>query len=63
VEEFKVAKARLVLTVRDSKNEKIRNAGIETQTGRKCSASKAVYQAENRLRHCDIVGTMCVGRQ
>ncbi|XP_033747101.1 uncharacterized protein LOC117332324 [Pecten maximus] len=63
VEEFKVAKARLVMTVRDSKDEKIRNAGIETRTGRKWSASSAVQEAESRLRHSDIVGTTCIGRQ
>ncbi|XP_060083178.1 uncharacterized protein LOC132562453 [Ylistrum balloti] len=63
VEEFKVAKVRLVMTVRDSKDEKIRNAGIETRTGRKWSASIAVQEAESRLRHSDIVGTTCIGKQ
>ncbi|XP_060062635.1 uncharacterized protein LOC132543183 [Ylistrum balloti] len=63
VEEFKVAKVRLVMTVRDSKDERIRNAGIETRTGRKWSASIAVQEAESRLRHSDIVGTTCIGKQ
>ncbi|XP_060082190.1 uncharacterized protein LOC132561508 [Ylistrum balloti] len=47
----------------DSKDEKIRNAGIETRTGRKWSASSAVQEAESRLRHSDIVGTTCIGKQ
>ncbi|XP_060076611.1 uncharacterized protein LOC132556244 [Ylistrum balloti] len=63
VEEFKVAKVRLVMTVRDSKDEKIRNAGIETRTGRQWSASSAVQEAESRLRHSDIVGITCIGKQ
>jgi hypothetical protein len=41
----------------------IRNAGIEVRTGRRWSASNAVEQAESRLRHQDIVGTSCQGRQ
>ena len=31
--------------------------------GRKWSATKAVDEAESRLRHSDIVGTVCHGRQ
>ncbi|XP_052281250.1 uncharacterized protein LOC127878762 [Dreissena polymorpha] len=63
VEEYKVSKARLVLTLRDSSDMSIRNAGIEVRTGRRWSASNAVEQAESRLRHQDIVGTSCQGRQ
>ena len=62
-EEFKVGKARLVMTLRDSKDEKIRRAGIEVLTGRRWSASKAVEQAESSLKHKDIIGTVCTGRQ
>ncbi|XP_052236077.1 uncharacterized protein LOC127847893 [Dreissena polymorpha] len=54
VEEYKVSKARLVLTLRDSSDMSIRNAGIEVKTGRRWSASNAVEQAESRLRHQDI---------
>ena len=57
VEEYKVAKARLLLTLRDSNDEKISGAGIEIRTGRKWSVSKAVEQAESGLKHQDIVGT------
>jgi hypothetical protein len=63
MEEYKVSKARMVVTLKDSKDEMIRKAGIETRTGRKWSASRAVQQAESRLRHKDIVGTTAVGRQ
>ena len=63
VEEFKVAKARLVVTLKESEDDFIRKAGIETRTGRKWSVSKAVSQAESRLAHKDIVGNVAVGRQ
>ena len=62
VEEFKVPKSRLVLTLRDSPDELIRDAGIETRTSRKWSATEAVKQAENTLKHNDIVGVTAVGR-
>ena len=63
VEEYKVAKARLVMTLKDSRDDMVRRAGVETRTGRKWSASQAVAQAESRLRHKDIVGTTAVGTQ
>ena len=62
LEEFKVSKPRLVVTRRDYRDQLIRQAGIETRTGGKWSASQAVEQAETRLRHRDIVGTSCEGR-
>ncbi|XP_052280752.1 uncharacterized protein LOC127878274 [Dreissena polymorpha] len=63
VEEFKTAKARLVLTMRDSPDEIIREAGIQTRTSRKWSATESVSQAENALKHKDIVGVTAVGRE
>ncbi|XP_052237947.1 uncharacterized protein LOC127849270 [Dreissena polymorpha] len=63
VEEFKVAKTRLVVTLKQSQDSSIRNAGIETRTGRKWSASQAVEHAEKRLQQKDIVGITAVGRQ
>ena len=48
VEEFKVAKARLLTRL-------ISGAGIGVRTGRKWSVSEAVRQAESSLRHQDIV--------
>ena len=62
LEEFKVSKTRLVVTLKDSRDQLIRQAGIETRTGRKCSASQAVEQAETWLRHRDIIGTPFKGR-
>ena len=63
VEEFKVANGRLVVTLKESSDDLIWKAGIETRTGRKWSASQTVAQAESRLRHKDIVGTTAIGRQ
>ncbi|XP_052238630.1 uncharacterized protein LOC127849922 [Dreissena polymorpha] len=63
VEEYKVAKARMVVTLKESSDDLIWMAGIETRTGRKWSASQAVSQAESILRHKDIVGTTTEGRQ
>jgi hypothetical protein len=62
-EEFKVAKVRLVTTLQESEDDKIRNAGITTLTGRKWSASQAVERAKSSLAHKDIVGTTSEGRQ
>ena len=63
VEEFKTGKARLVMTLKDSNDSHVRKAGVEVRTGRKWSAAKAVDEAESRLRHKDIVGAVCIGRQ
>lgn len=63
VEEYKVSKARLVLTLRDSNDMSISRAGIEVRMGRHWSASSAVEKAESRLKHQDIVGISCSGRQ
>ena len=52
-----------MLTLRDSRDELIRDAGIETRTSRNLSATEAVKQAENTLKHKDIVGVTAVGRQ
>jgi len=56
VEEYKVAKTRLYLTLRDSEDEKVRKAGIEVRTWRKWPVTKAV-EAESSLQHQVIVGT------
>merc|ERR1711894_714959 len=61
-EEYKTTKVRAVMTLRDSRDEKIRGAGIEVRTGRKWRASDAVKEAESRLQHQDIVGTVTHGR-
>jgi hypothetical protein len=62
-EEFKVSKARLLLTLRDSKDKSVSDAGIEVRTGRKWSAKRAVTEAESSLKHKDIVGITTTGRE
>lgn len=44
-------------------SEKVRAARVEVMTVRKWLASKAVTEAESRLRHKVIVGTVAEGRQ
>ena len=63
VEDFKTGKTRLIMTLKDSRDEKVSRVGVEVRTGRKWSATKAVDKAESRPRHSDIVGTVCHGRQ
>ena len=63
VEEFKASKTRLVVTLKQSQDSKVRNAGIEVRTGRKWSASQAVQEAESQLKLKDVIGTTQVGRQ
>lgn len=63
VEEYKVGKARQYMMLRDSTDEKVRNAGVEVKTGRKWNVSKSVREAESRLQHSDIVGTVTSGKQ
>ncbi|CAC5377997.1 unnamed protein product [Mytilus coruscus] len=63
VEEFKLSKTRLVMTLKESRDDKVRTAAVQVRTGRKWSASKAVSEAESRLRQKYIVGTVAVGRQ
>lgn len=63
VEVYKTGKACLLMTLRDSRDDKIRNACIEVLTERRWSASKAVHDAVSRLSHSDIVGSPCVGHK
>ena len=57
-----VTRARDVLLYRDSSDIKVSSAGIEVRTGRKWKAHEAVDQAESRLRHSELVGTVASGR-
>lgn len=61
-EEFKVTRTREVLMYRDSRDPKVAQAGVVVKTGRKWSAQAAVLDAESRLRHKDLVGTVAHGR-
>ena len=61
-EEFKVLRAREVLQFRESADPKVSGAGVAVRTGRKWRAEAAVEQAESRLRHRVLVGTVARGR-
>ncbi|CAC5385086.1 unnamed protein product [Mytilus coruscus] len=50
-EEFKVTKTRQVIMLRDSKDDKVKEANVDVRTGRKWVAKSAVEDAESRLRH------------
>ena len=52
-----------MLTLRDSPDELIFDAGLETSTSRKWSATESVNQSENSLKYKDFVGVTDVGRQ
>ncbi|XP_056314571.1 uncharacterized protein LOC130229674 [Danio aesculapii] len=62
LEEYKVTKTRQAIMLRDSQDEKVRQADLVVGAGRKWSANKAVRDAEERLQHADIVGTVAQGR-
>ena len=63
VEEFRVAKCRAAMTFRDSRDIKVREAGVKTRSGRKWEASASLAQAEGNLKLKDIIGAACTGRQ
>lgn len=61
---FKVAKHRLVMTLRDSTDDRIARTGILAKTGRNWSARTSVDQATKSMRHLrDITGNTSIGRQ
>ena len=53
----------MMVTLKQSKDQSIQRAGIETRTGRKWSASHAVERAESQLELKDIIGTTAIGGQ
>ncbi len=63
VEEFKVAKCRLALTYRDSRDQLTREAGVRRKSVRKWAASTAINQAQCSLRTKDLIRNPCTGRQ
>ncbi|XP_023646720.2 iron-sulfur cluster transfer protein NUBPL isoform X5 [Paramormyrops kingsleyae] len=63
VEKFKVAKCRVAMILRDSKDKRDSNAGIITRTGRKWVGDTAVRQAESSMELRDIIGNVCTGWQ
>ena len=62
VEEYKATKTCDAMMLRDSQDVRVRQADIEVGTGRKWSASRALREAEDRLQHADIVGSVAKGR-
>lgn len=62
VEEFQVAKCRVAMTFRESRDRKISVAGIRTRSGRKWDATASLALAEWNLKLKDIIGAPCVGR-
>jgi len=59
-EKFKVTKVRQVIMLRDSNDEKVKQARVGV---RKWKAAEAFKDAESRLHHRYIVGTVAVRRQ
>ena len=49
--------------VRDSKDKKVSEAGVQIRTGRKLSESASVSQAESMLTLPYIISNTCIGRQ
>ncbi|TWW57325.1 hypothetical protein D4764_07G0000440 [Takifugu flavidus] len=62
VEEYKCAKARLEMTLTESRDPFVRGAAPTLATGRKWKPSAAVAEAKTSLRHRDIVGHVQHGR-
>ncbi|KAK0140163.1 hypothetical protein N1851_022917 [Merluccius polli] len=63
VEEFKVAKCRAVMMLKDSPDKMVRGAGVTTRSGCKWAADRHVERAESMLKLKDIIGNPCMGRQ
>ena len=57
-EEFKVGKARVFMTLRDSQDPMIRATAPDMRTGIKWDAKQEVEEMESRLRHNEIVGAV-----
>ena len=61
-EEFKVAKVRYQMMLRDTQDEAIRKAKPELKTGRKWTHLDAIDEAETSLRFKEICGATQLGR-
>ena len=63
VEEYKAGKVRTVMTLRYSKDMKIRENPPEVRTGRKWNAESRVDDALSQLEHRDIIGSVQTNRE
>ena len=63
VEEYKAAKTRAIATLKFSEDDKVTNACKSIGRGQKWKAQEAVDEATSILKHKDVVGIVCVGRQ
>ena len=62
-EEFKAAKARNFVTLRESKDECIKNADIAVDAGKKANTKNSVDEAKSRLRVQEMVGVPNKGKE
>ena len=62
VEEFKATKTRAVSTLQSSKGAKIKHKSKGIKGSRKWNPQEAVQNAEEHLRHQEIVGLVCQGK-
>jgi hypothetical protein len=62
-EEFKVTKVRALMTLKQSRDLKVSQAGSDIRTGRKWSAPNSLDAAESQILDKKIVGTTSVGPQ
>ena len=51
------------MTLKDARDPKVKEAGEYEQSGQKWKGNEAVVEVESKLRHKDIVGPTCKGRQ
>lgn len=59
MEEFKADKVRLAMMLCDSDNQGVRQANV---TVKRAEVEGALREAEERLQHADIMGTLTQGR-
>lgn len=60
--DYKQEKTRLVLKLRESADQAVKNTNPKVLTGRKWNAQSKVDQAISRLQHKEIVGRVQEGR-
>jgi hypothetical protein len=63
VEEYKVVKVQAQVTLQQSKDKTVREAGVTLRSGRKWSVKESAIEAEAKAKHKEIVGTTALGRR